>query len=350
MMRASTRGTNPFLKLDPLLLHSHLYMIKESSVRKILAFVLLCGMTGMAMAQTWPSRPMRLVIPFSPGGGADIAGRVLAQELSDELKQPVVVENRVGAGGTIAPDNVAKSPADGYSMVLGHVGGIAVAPHLYKKLPFDPVKDLAPVTLVVNGLSVLVVNPALPVKTVRELIAYAKANPNQLSFGSAGTGTDTHLAGELFKTMTGTTMVHVPYKGGAPAMLDLIAGRVQLSFASVATTAGYIQTGRLRAVAMTGAKPFEGLPNVPTVSESGVPGYEINNWYGIFVPAGTPEDIIQKLNTATIKAVQKPDVRAKLIAAGLEPMWSTPAEFAAYVRSETTKWGKIVRDSGATAE
>lgn len=319
-------------------------------MRKILAFLLFCSISGAATAQTWPSRPLRLVIPFTPGGGADFAGRVIARELSEEFKQPVVVENRAGAGGTIAPDNVAKSPADGYSMVLGHVGGIAVAPHMYKKLPFDPIKDLAPVAPVVNGLSVVVVNPALPVKTVRELIAYAKANPNQLSFGSAGTGTDTHLAGELFKTMTGTNMTHVPYKGGAPAMLDLIAGNVQLSFASVASTIGYIQTGRLRALGMTGVKPFEGLPGVPTVSESGVPGYEINNWYGIFVPAGTPEDIIRRLNAAVIKAVQNPDVRAKLIAAGLEPMWSTPAEFSAYVRSETTKWGKIVRDSGATAE
>ena len=319
-------------------------------MRTILAFLLFCSIAGAATAQTWPSRPLRLVIPFSPGGGADFAGRVIARELSDEFKQPVLVENRAGAGGTIAPDNVAKSPADGYSMVLAHVGGIAIAPHMYKQLPFDPIKDLAPVTPVANGLSVVVVNPALPVKTVRELIAYAKANPDQLSFGSAGTGTDTHLAGELFKSMTGTTMIHVPYKGGAPAVLDLIAGRVQLSFASVASTIGYIQTDRLRAVAMTGVKPFEGLPGVPTVSESGVPGYEINNWYGIFVPAGTPEDIIRRLNAAVIKAVQNPEVRAKLIAAGLEPMWSTPAEFAAYVSSETTKWGKIVRDSGATAE
>ena len=319
-------------------------------MRILLMFLLLCGVASVALAQSWPSRPMRLVIPFAPGGGADIAGRVLAQELSDALKQPVLVENRTGAGGTIAPDNVAKSPADGYSMVLAHVGGIAIAPHLYKNLPFNPVKDLAPVTLVVNGLSVLVVNPALPVKTVRELVAYAKANPNQLSFVSAGAGTDTHLAGELFKTMTGTMMVHVPYKGGAPAMLDLIAGRVQLSFASVATTVGYIQSGKLHAIAMTGSKRFEGLPNIPTISESGVPGYEINNWYGVFVPAGTPGDIIQRINAETIKAVQKPEVRARLIAVGLEPVWSSPAEFSAYVRSETAKWGKIVRDSGATAE
>ncbi len=318
-------------------------------MRILLAFFILVGVTNAALAQSWPSRQLRLVIPFSPGGGADIAGRVIGQELSDVLKQPVIIENRAGAGGTIAPNNVAKSPPDGYSLVLGHLGGIAIAPHLYKDLPFDPINDLSPVTLVVNGLSVLVVNPDLPVKTVGELVAHAKANPNQLSFSSAGSGTDTHLAGELFKSMTGTSMVHVPYKGGAPALVDLLAGRVQLAFASVATTISSIQAGKLRAIAMTGKNRFEGLPGVPTISESGVPGYEINNWYGIFVPANTPQDIIQRLNAETIKILQKPEVRAKLIAAGLEPVWNTPKEFSDYVRAETAKWRKIVADSGATA-
>ena len=319
-------------------------------MRILLALFLLAGVTNSALAQSWPSRQVRLVIPFAPGGGADIAGRVIGQELSDVLKQPVIIENRTGAGGTIAPNNVAKSPPDGYSMVMGHLGGIAIAPHLYKDLPFDPIKDLSPVTLCVNGLSVLVVNPDLPVKTVGELIAYAKANPSKLSFSSAGSGTDTHLAGELFKTMTGTSMVHVPYKGGAPALVDLLAGRVQLAFASVATTITSIQAGKLRAIAMTGKNRFEGLPGVPTISESGVPGYEINNWYGIFVPANTPQDIIQRVNAETIKVLQKPEVRAKLIAAGLEPVWSTPKEFSDYVRAETDKWRKIVADSGAKAE
>jgi tripartite-type tricarboxylate transporter receptor subunit TctC len=319
-------------------------------MRILLAFFILAGVTNTALAQSWPSRQLRLVIPFSPGGGADIAGRVIGQELSDVLKQPVIIENRTGAGGTIAPNNVAKSPPDGYSLVMGHLGGIAIAPHLYKDLPFDPINDLSPVTLCVNGLSVLVVNPDLPVKTVGELIAYAKANPGKLSFSSAGSGTDTHLAGELFKSMIGVSMVHVPYKGGAPALVDLLAGRVQLSFASVATTITSIQAGKLRALAMTGKNRFEGLPGVPTISESGVSGYEINNWYGIFAPANTPQDIIQRLNTETIRILQKPEVRAKLIAAGLEPMWSTPKEFADYVRAETDKWRKIVADSGAKAE
>jgi tripartite-type tricarboxylate transporter receptor subunit TctC len=319
-------------------------------MRILLALFILVGVTNAALAQSWPSRQLRLVIPFSPGGGADIAGRVIGQELSDVLKQPVIIENRTGAGGTIAPNNVAKSAPDGYSLVLGHLGGIAIAPHLYKDLPFDPINDLAPVTLVVNGLSVLVVNPDLPVKTVGELVTYAKANPNKLSFSSAGSGTDTHLAGELFKSMTGTTMVHVPYKGGAPALVDLLAGRVQLAFASVATTISSIQADKLRAIAMTGTTRFEGLPGVPTIAESGVPGYEINNWYGIFVPANTPQDIILRLNAETIKILKKPEVRAKLIAAGLEPISSTPKEFADYVRAETTKWRKIVADSGAKAE
>ncbi len=319
-------------------------------MRILLAFSILVGVANAALAQAWPSRPLRLVIPFSPGGGADIAGRVIGQELSDVLKQPVIIENRAGAGGTIAPNNVAKSPPDGYSLVLGHLGGIAIAPHLYKDLPFDPINDLAPVTLCVNGLSVLVVNPDLPVKTVGELIAYAKANPNKLSFNSAGSGTDTHLAGELFKTMTGTSMVHVPYKGGAPALVDLLAGRVQLAFASVATTITSIQAGKLRAIAMTGKNPFEGLPGVPTIAASGVPGYEISNWYGIFLPANSPQDVIQRINAETIKILQKPEVRGKLIAAGLEPVWSTPKEFADYVRAETTKWRKIVADSGAKVE
>jgi tripartite-type tricarboxylate transporter receptor subunit TctC len=319
-------------------------------MRILLAVFILASAANAAFAQSWPSRPLRLVIPFAAGGGADIAGRVIGQELGEVLKQPVIIENRTGAGGTIAPNNVAKSPPDGYSLVLGHLGGIAIAPHLYKDLPFDPINDLSPVTLVVNGLSVLVVNPELPVKTAGELVAYAKKNPNQLSFASAGSGTDTHLAGELFKSMTGTSMVHIPYKGGAPALVDLIAGRVQLSFASVATTISSIQTGKLRAVAMTGKNRFEGLPGVPTIAESGVPGYEINNWYGIFVPANTPQDIIQRLNTETIKTLKKPDIHAKLIAAGLEPIWSTPKEFADYVRAETDKWRKIVADSGAKAE
>lgn len=315
---------------------------------RFLAVLCFCG--APTTAQVWPVKPVRLVIPFAPGGGADITGRLLAQELSESLKQPVIVENRTGAGGTIAPDHVAKSPADGYSVVLAHVGGISIAPSLYKKLPYDPERDLAPVTLVVNALSVLVVNLALPVTSVGELIGYARTSPDKLSYGSAGTGTDTHLAAELFKSMTGAQMVHVPYKGGAPMLLDLIAGRVQLSFASVATTISAIKSEKLRALGMTGTKRFELLPALPTIGEAGVPGYEINNWYGLFVPAGTPADAIGRLNADTIKALQKPDVRGKLINAGMEPSWNTPDQFAAYIKTENAKWSRIVRDSGAAVD
>jgi tripartite-type tricarboxylate transporter receptor subunit TctC len=320
------------------------------TLARLAAALALAAFSALAGAQSWPTKPLRLVIPFAPGGGADIAGRLIAHEMSEGLGQTVLVENRTGAGGTIAPDNVAKSAPDGYSVVLAHVGGISIAPYLFKKLPYDPEKDLSPVTLVANGLSILVVHPDLPVRDVRELIAHAKANPNKLSFGSAGTGTDTHLAAELFKAMTGTQMVHVPYKGGAPALLDLTAGRVQLSFASVATTINSIKGGKLRALAMTGAKRFELLPDVPTIAEAGVPGYEINNWYGLFVPAGTPQEVIRRLNAEAIKALQKADVRTKLLGAGLEPSWNTPEQFVAYIRSENVKWAKIVRDSGASAD
>jgi tripartite-type tricarboxylate transporter receptor subunit TctC len=317
---------------------------------RFLATLGLFAAVATAAAQPWPSKPVRLVIPFAPGGGADFAGRLIAHELSTGLGQSFVVENPTGAGGTIGSAAVAKSSPDGYSVVLANVGVVSILPHLLKKLPFDPQKDLAPVTLVVNSLSVLVVHPDLPVRNVRELIAHAKANPGKLSFGSAGAGTDTHLAGELFKSMTGTQMVHVAYKGGAPAILDLTAGRVELSFMSVASTISWIKSGKLRALAMTGTKRFELLPELPTMAEAGVPAYAINNWYGLFVPVGTPGDIVRRLQAEAARAVQKPDVRAKLIAAGLEPALNTPEEFAAYIKSENAKWSKIVRDSGATAD
>jgi tripartite-type tricarboxylate transporter receptor subunit TctC len=317
---------------------------------RFLAALGLFALAAAAAAQTWPAKPVRFVIPFAPGGGADFAGRLIAHELSTGLGQSFVVENPTGAGGTIGSANVSKSPPDGYNVVLANVGVMSILPNLFKKMPFDPEKDLAPVTRLVNGISVLVVHPDLPVRSVRELIAYAKANPGALSFGSAGAGTDTHLAGELFKSMTGTQMVHVAYKGGAPAILDLTAGRVQLSFMSVASTISSVKAGKLRALAMTGASRFELLADLPTIAEAGVPGYEINNWYGLFVPARTPADIIRRLQAEAARAVQKPEVRTKLIAAGLEPALNTPEEFAAYIKSENAKWSKIVRDSGATVD
>jgi tripartite-type tricarboxylate transporter receptor subunit TctC len=314
------------------------------------AFFVLSSMAGSALAQAWPSKPLRLVVPFAPGGGADLTGRLLAQKLSDSLGQPVVVENRPGAGGTMAIDVVAKSPPDGYTIIFAHVGGIAIAPHLYKKLPFDPVKDLTPVSLVANAFNVLVVNPSLPIKSVKDLIAFAKNPANKVAYGSAGSGTDTHLAAELFKSMTDAPMLHVPYKGGAPAMVDLIGGQVQLIFSSVSSAIGHIKTGKVRPLAMSGSKRFELLPDVPTIAEAGVPGYEVNNWYGVLVPKGTPNEIVSRLNTEVANALKAPEVRTKLLDAGLEPVWNTPAQFSVYINSELGKWGKIVKESGAVVD
>lgn len=310
---------------------------------------ILCGVSSFAIAQAWPSRPVRLVVPQSPGGATDFAGRLVAQQLSVALGQQVIVDNRPGAAGNIGTDFVAKAPADGYTALFAAVASIAIAPHLYKNLPFDPAKDFAPVTVAANVLHVLVVSPSVPVKSVSDLITFAKTNPDKLSFGSPGTGEAGHLAGELFKTMTGTKILHVPYKGGGPAMIGLLGGQVQLIFATSSTAIPHIRTGKLRALGMTGSKRFEFLPDVPTIAES-IPGYEVNNWLGVFVPAGTPRDIINRLNAELVKVLQTPDVRSKLLTSGLEATWLTPAQFSIYIKSETVMWGKVVRDSGATAD
>jgi tripartite-type tricarboxylate transporter receptor subunit TctC len=324
--------------------------MKSNTVRFLLPFLMMISAAGAAWGQAWPTKPVRWVSPFAPGGGTDITSRIIAQKLSPVLGQQVVVENRGGAGGNIGADLVAKSPPDGYTILLGSVGPIAINVSLYKKLPYDPVKDLVPVTLAANALNVLVVHPALPAKSVKELIALARARPDELSFGSSGNGATDHLAGELFKAMTGTKMLHIPYKGGAPAMLDLMGGQVQIVFATMATSVGAIKGGKIRALAMTGNKRFELMPELPTIAQAGVPGFEVNNWYGVFVPAGTPREIVAKLNAETVKVLQQPDVKAKLLESGIEAVWDTPEQFAVYIQSETRKWAKVVKDSGARAE
>ncbi len=266
------------------------------------------------------------------------------------MNQQVLVDNRGGAGGNIGVDLAAKSPPDGYTLVLGTIGPIAINVSLYKKLPFDPVKDLLPITQAANALNVLVVHPSLPAKTVKEVIAIAKARPGELSFGSSGPGATDHLAGELFKTLTGVNMVHVPYKGGAPAMLDLMAGQVQTVFSTVSTAIGAIKGGKVRAIAMTGDKRFELMPELPTIAEAGVPGFEVRNWYGVFVPAGTSREIVMRLNGELTKILQMPDVKAKLLESGIEALHGSPEQFAAYIQSETKRWAKVVKDSGARAE
>ena len=319
-------------------------------LKQLVVAVSLAGVGTMAAAQSWPVKPIRWISPFAPGGGADITSRIIAQKLGPALNQQVLVDNRGGAGGNIGVDLAAKSPPDGYTLVLGTIGPIAINVSLYKKLPFDPVKDLLPITQAANALNVLVVHPSLPAKTVKEVITIAKARPGELSFGSSGPGATDHLAGELFKTLTGVNMVHVPYKGGAPAMLDLMAGQVQTVFSTVSTAIGAIKGGKVRAIAMTGDKRFELMPELPTIAEAGVPGFEVRNWYGLFVPAGTSREIVMRLNGELTKILQMPDVKAKLLESGIEALHGSPEQFAAYIQSETKRWAKVVKDSGARAE
>ncbi len=316
----------------------------------LIAFIALATATSYTLADTFPSKPIRFIVPFSAGGGADISARIIAMKVGAALGQTVLVENRAGAGGIIGTNLVAKAPPDGYTILLGTIGPIAINPNLYKKLPYDVERDFAPVSRVGNAMNVLVVNPSIPATSVTEFISYAKSHPNQVAFGSSGNGATDHLAGELFNSLTGTKMLHVAYKGGAPAMNDLMAGQVQVVFSTVSTAAGAIKAGKVRPLAMTGSTRFSGMPKMPTISESGVASFEVNNWYGVLVPKGTPPDIINTLNTELVRALQTPEVKNQLLASGIETSWDTPAEFSAYIKSETKKWAKVVADSGATID
>jgi len=312
--------------------------------------LLLFALPHTAQAQAWPNRAVRLISPFAPGGGADITSRAIAQKLGPALGQQVIVDNRGGAGGMLGVELGAKAAPDGYTITMGTIGPIAISPSLYAKMNYDPVKDLIPVTLAANALNVLVVHPSLPVKNVKEFIALAKARPSQLNFGSSGPGATDHLSGELFNAMTGVRMVHVPYKGGAPAMLDLIAGNVQLVFSTMSTAIGSIQANKIRALGMTGNQRFELMPDLPTISEAGLEGFEANNWYGIFVPAGTPKEIVTRLHEETIKALAAPDIKKRLLESGIVATTNTPEQFAAYIQSETRKWAKVIREANIKVE
>lgn len=310
--------------------------------------IAVCALIAQPVsAQTWPNRPIHLVVPFPASGTTDIVARFVAAELGKSLGQQIVVENRPGAGGNIGTDFVAKSTPDGYTFVMGTVGTHAINTSLYAKLPYDPVKDFAPVTLVASVPNVLEVNPALPVKTVNELITYAKANPGKLNFASSGNGTSIHLSGELFKAMTGVDMLHIPYKGSAPAVTDLIAGQANLMFDNLPSSIAYIKSGRLRAIAVTTLKRSPALPDVPTINESGVPGFEASSWFGVLAPAGTPKEIVNRLHDEIVKALHTPRLKNSLLSQGAEPIGDTPEEFADYISAEIAKWAKVVKQSGA---
>jgi tripartite-type tricarboxylate transporter receptor subunit TctC len=298
----------------------------------------------------WPTKPVRMVVPFPAGGTTDILARVIGQALTKDLGQSVIVDNRAGAGGNIGAQFAAKSPADGYTLFMGTVGTHAINQSLYKKLPFDPIKDFAPLTRVAMVPNLLVANPAKPYKNVKELIAYAKANPGKVNFGSSGSGSSIHLSGELFKAMAKVDMVHVPYKGSAPAVTDLLGGQIDVMFDNMPSAIQHVRNGRLRPLAVTTARRSPELPDVPTVAEAGVPGYEATSWFGMFAPAGTPAPVVARLNAALAKVLADPEVKKKLAEQGAEPYSEKPEQFAEFIRQETAKWSKVVKDSGASVD
>ena len=316
----------------------------------MLAGIALAIASASAFAQSWPMRPIRLIVPFAPGGGVDLTGRVLAPKLSEALGQTVIVENRGGAGGLIGVDLGAKASPDGYTVVIGTIGNIAIAPHLQSKMPYDPQKDLVPISQLANALNVMVINPSVKATTVKEFIALAKKEGSNISYGSSGSGATDHLAGEVFNTLAGLKMTHIPYKGGAPAMIDLVGGQVQVIFATVSTAISSIQGGKVRALGMTGNQRYESLPEVPTIAEAGLAGFDVNGWYGLYAPAGTPKDIITRLNAEVVKILAMPDVKARLLDAGIIATSSLPEAFAAYAQAETIRWAKVVKDANIKTE
>jgi tripartite-type tricarboxylate transporter receptor subunit TctC len=325
----------------------------QASRRRLLGGVALAAAVATplgAFAQAYPAKPITIVVPFAAGGTTDILARVIGQALTKELGQTVIVDNRAGAGGNIGAQFAAKSPADGYTLFMGTVGTHAINQSLYKKLPFDPIKDFAPLTRVAMVPNLLVANPAKPYKNVKELIAYAKANPGKVNFGSSGSGSSIHLSGELFKALAKVDMVHVPYKGSAPAVTDLLGGQIDVMFDNMPSAIQHVRNGRLRPLAVTTARRSPELPDVPTVAEAGVPGYEATSWFGMFAPAATPAPVVARLNAALAKVLADPEVKKKLAEQGAEPYSEKPEQFAEFIRQETAKWSKVVKDSGASVD
>src|SRR6266849_3484076 len=318
-------------------------------MRSAFAAFLFCAAT-LAGAQPFPSKPLHLIVPFPPGGGNDTVARAIALQLGPDLGQPVVIDNRPGAGGSVGAELAAKAPADGYTLFLAGVGSHAVNPNFHRNLPYDPVKDFAPISLIASAPSVLVVNPAVPARTIAEFTAYARANPGKLNYASNGNGSAAQLAAAMYETMAGVRMVHVPYKGIAPAMTDLMSGEVQLMFGTVVALVPHIQAGKLRALAVTSRKRSALLPELPTLAESGLPDYEAGSWYGILAPAGTPREAIDRLHGAIVKALKQPDVSKRLAAEGAEVIGSTPDEFAAHIKAEIARVGNVVRAAGIRIE
>jgi tripartite-type tricarboxylate transporter receptor subunit TctC len=302
-----------------------------------------------AQAQNYPNRAIRLVVPSSPGGGTDITGRIVAQKLSEQLGQQVVVDNRAGAGTIIGNEIVAKAPPDGYTLLMG-LSTLAINPSMFAKLPYDALRDFAPVSLVVLSPNILTIHPSVPAKNVKEFVALAKARPGTITFGSAGLGTSPHLSGELLKVLAKIDMVHVPFKGSGQSVISQLAGEIAANFPSVPTAIPYIKANRLRGLGVTTAKRTQALPEVPSIAEAGVAGYEATQWFGVLAPAGTPRPIIDRLNQELVKMLRTPEMRDRLTADGTDPVGNTPEEFAAYIKSETDKWTRVIKAAGITPQ
>ena len=315
-----------------------------------IAVLVLLALASAADAQSWPSKPIRIISPYPPAGANDLLARIIAPKLSEQLGQPVVVENRAGATGNIGAELVAKAPADGYTLLMGQAGNLTINISLMAKMPFDPVRDFSPVTLVASTPNVLVVHPSLPVRTVKDLIALAKAKPGQINYATSGIGSPGHLAAELLNKSAGIRLVHIPYKGAAPALLDVVAGNAHLYFTSAVSAQPFIPSGRLRLVAVASAKRSPSLPEVPTVAEAGFPEFDVSSWWGVVAPASTPREVVMRLQVEIHRVIALPEIRTKLAEQGLDIATNTPEQFAAYIKSETAKWAKLIREVGVKPE
>lgn len=312
---------------------------------KFLTALILSIAAGGAAAQAYPAKPVRLLVPFAPGGTTDVLARLLGQRLSEGLGQQFVVENRPGAGGNIGTELAARAPADGYTLVMSFDGTMAINPSVYRKLPFDPQRDLAPVANVAQVPLLIVVHPALPAASIAEFVALAKANPARINYSSAGHGSTGHLTGELFSRRAGIQMVHVSYKGGGQAVQDLLGGQIQMLVTALPTVEGHLKAGKLRALGFTSVRRVPGAPDVPTLSESGYPGLEVLSWYGLLAPADTPQDVVRRLNAEVNAVLRTPDMRMRLAALGAEPTGGTPEQFAETIRADAARWAKVVADA-----
>lgn len=319
----------------------------KTLLNALLGSLLTCGTTlPAAAADTYPARPVRMVVTFPAGGPSDVIMRIIGQRLTDRWGPPVVIDNRGGAGGILGTEIVARAAPDGYTFLLGTAGGMTINPALQAKLSYDPFRDFAPVAMLVNNPQILVLHPAVPAKTLQELVALAKSRPGQLNAASAGTGTATHLGLELLKLTAGINVVHVPYKGGAPAVTDLMAGQVQMLFVSIPSVLPHVQAGKLRAVAVSSAKRSASAPDIPTVAESGYPDFEYSNWNALFAPAGTPQQIVSKMNAEIVKILNDPEVNRRLTSQGADPAPGTPAALAKYMRTDHERWKKVISSAG----